>query len=156
MKDMIGPYYSRLFPFEPMQRWLSYGGDLDYFGRREFSFTLPGGIYSRYNCFGSLDQFRAEVTKKAPQKIDIGAVYNTAPAHHARVENFEPLEKELVFDIDATDYEEVLLEKEPGVSLTSQRTWPWMAVCVEILDRALRHDFGFKHIMFVFSGTKYS
>jgi len=153
VKDMISHYYSRLFPFEAMQKWLSYG-DLDYFGRREFSFTLQGGIYSRYNCFGSLEQFRNEVCKKSPQKIDIGAVYNTSPAHHARVQQFEPLEKEMVFDIDATDYADVLLETEPGSSLTSTRTWPWMVVCVQVLDHVLRNDFGFKHVLFVYSGRR--
>lgn len=43
----------------------------------------------------------AQLAKKAPEKIDIGAVYNVSPAHHARVERFEAQEKELVFDIDA-------------------------------------------------------
>lgn len=91
-----------------MYQWLSYGGDTELFSRREFSFTT-NAVYSRYNCYGSLDAWSKDLHKRAPHKIDLGAVYNVAPSEHLRVQGFEPVEKELVFDVDATDYADVLL-----------------------------------------------
>jgi DNA primase small subunit len=72
-----------------MHNWLSYGNGMiifivngvvnkDYFGRREFSFTLKGDIYSRYRSYPDMVSFGKDVKKSVPHKIDIGAVYNVA------------------------------------------------------------------------------
>ncbi len=40
----------KLFPYEPMHQWLSYGGSdraADAFSKREFSFTLANDVYIR-------------------------------------------------------------------------------------------------------------
>eukprot|EP01128_Nolandella_sp_AFSM9_P013026 TRINITY_DN9904_c0_g1_i1.p1 TRINITY_DN9904_c0_g1~~TRINITY_DN9904_c0_g1_i1.p1 ORF type:complete len:441 (+),score=70.31 TRINITY_DN9904_c0_g1_i1:91-1323(+) len=152
VKDMLPMYYKRLFPYEQMFQWLSYGGDREYFGRREWSFTI-NAIYSRYNCYTSLEEFKKDILKRMPHKMDIGAVFNTAPTNHVRVQNFKPEEKELVFDIDATDYEDVIVLPEKTDYITST-TWPLMAVTVETLYDVLHNDFGFEHILFVFSGRR--
>lgn len=138
-----------------MYQWLSYGGDSELFGRREFSFTT-NAIYTRYNCYPSAELFAKDLLKRAPHKIDIGAFYNLAPSEHARVQGFEAVAKELVFDVDATDYADVLLgegAEAQGSALTS-RTWPWMAATVRVLERTLREDFGMEHILFVYSGRR--
>jgi len=63
------------------------------------------------------------------------------------------LEKELVFDIDVTDYAEVILMKEEGTAMTSL-TWYLCGVAIRCVDAILREDFGFEHIMWVFSGRR--
>ena len=74
---------------------------------REFSFTLADDIYIRYQSFSSQEELEAEMIKRVPHKIDIGAVYNARPTEHKKLNNFSPQERELVFDIDLTDYDEV-------------------------------------------------
>ena len=43
----------------------------------------------------------------AAHKIDIGAVFNCVPRDHLSVKNFRPESRELVFDIDLSDYDDV-------------------------------------------------
>ena len=51
-------YYKSLFPCELFYRWLSYGS-ASYFLKREFTLTLLGDVYIRYNCYASAAEFRA-------------------------------------------------------------------------------------------------
>ena len=80
----------------------------DYFRKREFSFTLQDDIYIRYQSFNDGEQLKQELQKRCPVKIDIGAVFSHEPKQHSSVgPSFQALERELVFDIDMTDYDEV-------------------------------------------------
>ena len=69
--------------------------DKNYMSHREFSFTLEDDIYLRYLSFSNQDEFEAEMIKKCPHKIDIGAVYNARPSDHKKLTNFTPQEREL-------------------------------------------------------------
>ena len=99
-------YYARLFPYEAMTRWLSYGCKHT-FSHREFSFTIADDVYIRYQCFTNAKEMKTLMTKRQPHKIDIGAVFNCVPRDHLSVKNFRPESRELVFDIDLSDYDDV-------------------------------------------------
>jgi len=75
--------------------------------RREFNFTLEGDIFIRYLAYTSKEDFKKDLLKKLPHKIDIGAIFNAMPSMHHSVKNLAPEQKELVFDIDMTDYDDV-------------------------------------------------
>lgn len=107
----ISNYYKDIFPAETLFKWLfkeSYGKTAE-ISRREFSFTLPGGIYTRFLSFNNVDDFVLKLQTLAPVKIDVGAVYNMRPSERkcAGHSQFRPVWKELVFDIDMTDYDDV-------------------------------------------------
>jgi DNA primase small subunit len=144
-----------------MFKWLSYGNDpnstdafadKNYFLKREFSFTIEDDVYIRYLSFRTQKEMSDAIQKRQPHKIDIGAVYNASPKDHLTVKNFKPQERELVFDIDLTDYDDIRTTAE-GTKIT-EKCWKFMNVAVKVLDKAIKEDFGFKHTVWIFSGRR--
>jgi len=162
--DLLRLYYERLFPYEQMFSWFSYGRDpkdkslsseeQDYFYRREWSFTIEDDIYIRYQCFRDVDEFKAGIQKRQPHKIDIGAVFTAPPKDHNTIdpEKFTPEERELVFDVDMDDYNEVR-SCCTGAKICP-KCWPFMVMAVKCVDAALREDFGYHNILWIFSGRR--
>ncbi|KAK9794941.1 hypothetical protein WJX73_003217 [Symbiochloris irregularis] len=163
VQQLMRAYYGNIFPYQEMYEWLVYSNDSrhaqadsGFFQRREFCFTLDGDIFVRYQSFKDGAELHAALVRQVPAKIDIGPMYNVDPRRrnaYAGLENgFQPRQRELVFDIDLTDYDDVRTCGSGG-HICSE-CWPFMAVAVQILDAALRDDFGFNHILWVFSGRR--
>ncbi|XP_045120220.1 DNA primase small subunit-like [Portunus trituberculatus] len=151
--DYVAMYYKRIFPYNQYFRWLSYGQDLKQcFQKREFCFTLADDVYVRFLSFKDQEDMEAEIKKRCPHKIDIGAIYNFRPKDHKTVTVFSPRSKELVFDIDMTDYDEIRICCS-GAEICN-KCWKYMTIAVKVLDLALRQDYGFKHILWVYSGRR--
>jgi len=162
-RELLRIYYDRLFPFHQMFRWLSYKNDpkssskaveKDYFLRREFTLVLEGDIYCRYTCFRDVEEYRAQVISRMPVRMEIGAVYTHPPKNHNTVikEAYKPVERELVFDIDMDDYDDIRTCCT-GAKLCT-KCWTFMKAAIKTIDRGMREDFGFKHLVFVYSGRR--
>lgn len=153
MTELLKIYYHRLFPYTSYIKWLSYGNP-DYLAKREFSFTLQDDIYLRYKSFSNVDEFKKELKAVNPFKIDIGAVYSAKPKDHKsyKSSNFSAQEREVVFDIDMTDYDDV--RYCCSEAKICELCWVFMKIAVKVIDTALRKDFGFKHLLWVYSGRR--
>jgi DNA primase catalytic subunit len=168
----------------------------DFFHRREFTFTLEGDVFVRYLCFKNAEEFKAAVIARQPERIEIGPVYTATPDMNKvlRKDVFKAEERELIFDLDMNDYDDVrscctgasvckkcvaapcaeprsrgwgVLHLAPPANcplppsplththtLTRCRCWAFINVAIKVLNATLREDFGFQHLLFVFSGRR--
>jgi DNA primase small subunit len=161
--EILARYYQEFFPCQEISEWLSCGqrpdtkdpySDGDYFSKREFSFTLAGDIYCRYLSFANAQEMREALVRQLPEKVDAGAVFTFSPRAKSSgmTRRYEPVERELVFDIDMTDYDNVRTCCM-GAKLCSN-CWQYMVVAAQALKIALEQSFGFSKILWVFSGRR--
>jgi hypothetical protein len=89
--------------------------------------------------FGSMQgarDLRQALKEKIPGKIDIGPVYSQDPAKRAAyrgdtaASGFKPVERELVFDIDLTDYDDVR-NSSSGTGM-SRKCWVLMHAAIQV------------------------
>ncbi|CAD6574493.1 MAG: hypothetical protein ASARMPRED_006745 [Alectoria sarmentosa] len=128
--EVMLAFYQRLFPFRYLFQWLNHSmKPSNDFGHREFAFTLQNDAYLRYQSFATGDLLRKDILRLNPSRFEVGPIYTANPRDRKTLRKstaFRPMAKELVFDIDLTDYDEI----------------------------PLREDFGFQHIMWVYSGRR--
>jgi DNA primase small subunit len=91
----------------------------------------------RFASYNNKQEFKEDLLKKNPEKIDIGAVYSGRPKMKAslRPGAFRPVERELVFDIDMTDYDEVRTCCQ-GADICTL-CWKFITIAMKILNSAL-------------------
>ncbi|KAI9068075.1 prim-pol domain-containing protein [Trametes sanguinea] len=148
-------FYRRLYPFKSIFTWLNHEhAPTKLFTHREFAFTLQGDVYLRYNSFANAEELKKQVCSLNPTRFEIGPVYSARPRDKKTVRPaaFSPQLRELVFDIDMTDYDSIRTCCS-GADIC-ERCWQFIAAAVRVLDRALRDQFGYKHLLWVYSGRR--
>ena len=100
-------------------------------------------------------RLRKDILRQNPARFEIGPVYNTNPRDRKslhKASSFKPVAKELCFDIDLTDYDDIRTCCK-GASICL-KCWQFATMAVKVVDACLREDFGFEHIMWVYSGRR--
>jgi len=154
--DVMRAFYQRLFPFRFFFQWLNHSVvPSPDFAHREFAFTFANDVLQRYQSFSTADTMRKHCIQYTPPRIDIGPVYSTNPRDRKTLRKasaFRPISRELVFDIDMNDYDDIRTCCT-GANIC-QKCWAFITMAIKVVDVALRDDFGFKHIMWVYSGRR--
>lgn len=133
-------------------------------------------VYIRYLSYEKQSDLELDLCTKNPFKIDIGPVMSARPKDHRIINSMQPVQRELIFDIDMTDYDDVR-SCCSGAEIC-QKCWKFMVVACQIIDAALRgksahwnrfflvelikniaafnftEDLNFEHILWVFSGRR--
>ncbi|KAJ7072533.1 hypothetical protein C8F01DRAFT_1361866 [Mycena amicta] len=153
--EVMNLFYRRLFPFKSIFHWLNHAPTPDdYFTKREIAFNLPGEVMIRYQSFLDADEFKNQVCKLNPTRFEVGPVYTSRPRDRksARQGSFNPVARELVFDIDMTDYDPIRTCCSDAE--ICKRCWAFIAAAVRVLDTAIRDQFGYEHLLWVYSGRR--
>lgn len=144
-------YYNYLYPFDTIVRWLTHNNKSQ-LAHRELSFEYEGSGVERYVTFvDSIAMKKRMIDRhsKVPLKVDAGAIWNRTPEKES---NAKTMERELIFDFDMNDYDDVRTCCEGKKVCT--KCWKLLITAVEIIEKALAEDFGFEQLMFVFSGGR--
>ncbi|KAH6891036.1 hypothetical protein B0T10DRAFT_537587 [Thelonectria olida] len=150
--EVMRSFYQRLFPWRFLFQWLNHSPTpTNDFANREFAFTLQNDAYLRYQSFTTADLLRKDVLRLMPSRFEIGPVYSANPRDRKTVK-IKPLAKELCFDIDLTDYDDVRTCCDKAN--ICNKCWQFMTMAIKVVDASLREDFGFQHIMWVYSGRR--
>ena len=134
-------YYADIFPAEELFEVLGITET------RELSFFTQQDVYVRFQSFDSCGAFRGRLVQLNPKKIDIGATYDLRPL---KMSGARPVARELVFDIDLTDYPRSCCDGKKTCEICYEK----IKCAIKILDYSLREEFGFRKIGFVFSGRR--
>ncbi|KAI0090465.1 prim-pol domain-containing protein [Irpex rosettiformis] len=153
--EVMLAFYRRLYPFKSLFTWLNHEHTpTKQFINREFAFTLAGDVYLRYQSFVTADEMKKQVCQMNPTRFEIGPVYSARPRDRKTVRPtaFQPQLRELVFDIDMTDYDSIRTCCQDAAICA--RCWKFIAVAVRVLDSSIRDQFGYKHLLWVYSGRR--
>ncbi|KAM6502420.1 prim-pol domain containing protein [Amanita muscaria] len=153
--EVMLTFYRRLYPFKSIFHWLNQDANpTRRFTHREFAFTLPGDIYLRYQSFNSAEDLKKQVCQLNPSRFEIGPVYSARPRDKKTLRPgvLTPVQRELVFDIDMTDYDPVRTCCS-GAGIC-KRCWGFIAAAVHVLDGAIRDNFGYQNLLWVYSGRR--
>ncbi|KAI0066789.1 prim-pol domain-containing protein [Artomyces pyxidatus] len=153
--EVMLAFYRRLYPFKSIFRWLNHEhAPTRLFTNREIAFTLQSDVYLRYNSFITAEEFKKQTCNLNPTRFEIGPVYTARPRDKKTVRPaaFTPVQRELVFDIDMTDYDSIRTCCQ-GADIC-KHCWGFIGAAVHVLDAALRDQFGYKHLLWVYSGRR--
>lgn len=103
--------------------------------------------------FKSPAELKSYLEEKAPWAAYVGAAYQSSPQKGKPVPSLQIKKRELVFDLDLTDYND-LRDCGTGKSHYCEECWPLVRNAAVFINETLKKDFGFGKIKWFFSGRR--
>ncbi len=150
-REVLREFYWKSFSTSLLFRVI----DPDRFEHREFGFLYYKNdekIFKRNTSFKSPEDLMVYVRREVPHAIMVGGLYDPPP-RGTSITKLEWLGRELIFDLDLTDYDDIRTCGK-GKDHVCKRCWPLVRDAALFIDETLREDFGFKKITWVFSGRR--
>lgn len=153
----IRTYYKKWFPLTEITEWIQYKHDdipQEPLDQRECAFWFDEERFARWSSIERMNGFLDNTMVSPPIRMEIGPVYSHPLADRKGLPagQFFAQHRELVFDLDADDFKDI--KCCCGDSEICEKCWPYMECALECLIKALTENFGFKHILPVFSGRR--
>ena len=151
----LSKFYEEEFSLQPALEVL---GAAD-FDKREFGFQVVKDNavkFIRNISFQTPEKLKNYILHTIPLAIYVGAIYNEGPNYFEQksIQNLDWIRRELIFDIDLTEYDTVRPCSCKGKNQNCEYCWELINVSIKWIQETLEEDFGVKDIRWVFSGRR--
>ena len=121
----MNEYYQKFYPFQEVINWLSYN-DPEMIEKRNF-FKVSGQFLNFHELF---------------PPFYIGAIYSHKIMEREYIENFSPIEHEMVFKVDLSSFDNIrsCCSHHNGC----EKCWHFIATSLELLSLIIQKNLGFK------------
>ena len=156
--ETISKYYEDHFPLE---RFTSLIDKTD-FHNREFGFVVGEDRFVRNISFHKPKEMLDFMIKNSVKHAYVGAVYETPPSKDFPIQKIKWKYREFIFDIDIDEYDAYNEDgKYVGVrtcgckgDVFCKDCWSLVQEAMVFIDKTMKEDFGFKEIMWFYSGRR--
>jgi len=153
--DKLELFYNSEFNLKPA---LAILGKHD-FDRREFGFQVVRDNtikFIRNISFATPEALMKFIQQKIPLSMYVGAIYSEGPDYRKNksIQQLQWIKRELVFDLDLTEYDPVRPCDCRGKNKMCNICWELINVSMVWIHETLKEDFGVKKISWFFSGRR--
>ncbi|MFW9928237.1 MAG: DNA primase catalytic subunit PriS [Candidatus Thorarchaeota archaeon] len=128
------------------------------FANREWGFLDINGHFDRNFSFASPDKLIDYIKESVPRSIYVGAIYSEGPDNFQKrsIHDVEWIRKELVFDLDLNEYDDVRPCSCRGKYQICDKCWELVKTAANWINETMIEDFGVSkdNINWVFSGRR--
>lgn len=146
-------YYSTIFPINHILDLYTYNNE-NLTNNREFAIRKEeNNAIIRYVNIKSNKDFLEKVVKFKPSRIEIGPIYNI-DMKLINFQTIEPYGKEMIIDLDITDYKDVINCNCPSIGILCNECLLVLKYNIIITNNILVNHFRTNRFFWLFSGKK--
>lgn len=147
---LLEHYYDLCFPYKLIIDFFSFCNKKIFINRR-FTFNYGDNTFINNYHFADEKNFKTETLARVPTQLLVGALMSEP--HSVFKPKPSVCTRELILDIDLTDYSDVRSCCKNEKKCCSD-CWEYIKIVYKLVDEELREVYKFKNILWVFSGRR--